>query len=603
MSVSGGPHRLVFFASPRARRSRSASAIRKGSFVDISSTTCDTGSRVPPATSVFPDVISREFGAPRIGLKHRRYIQVVLRLYEDVASVLASFDIDCCAVAYDGTKVHIAPRGLRALNSGCNLVDLSRRSLTYESRLLKYAFRGFSIGVPSHLFQPGRVSPTLYDQPTKFKGLLRGLRGLARLCVLDWLATKAATKQCPWATVCDVPREVVLESEQRPPLGANSSPIGPTAVVEPLRTPFSEIQIPCPLPNSAAAEYGGRNYTKRYLSEAAFRHEAAAEARGEELPIVHGEEDQALYGGGRELIPWRAGFDARRLKNHVVSLQQPVTMGEDGEEFIASSVPVAARSGLLPSEDLVDCGYDVRTLINVATIIRNKTRGSFFPVGAAGWSDGVHSAEPELLCRVAVLTTYCTSISAAFLLFVKELKRLGLLPASSPHSSNVHLFNKQGLVIADAAKAAPATELMRVLETNRRFLYALNAKEFFFEQITPLLIAAHPKLYSNDKSNWSKRHAVNTECERIWTGMRRRHRLAWVKVAGLMKHKIACQFDFFEWKPTNLRFVGTCAHCSALLQQRHSCSRCKSVMYCSRECQRASWPAHKKLCTPQSLSP
>jgi hypothetical protein len=51
-------------------------------------------------------------------------------------------------VGYNGTDVYALPRARRAINKAYNLVDLSRRSLTYEVRLHKYAKRGFAVAVP-----------------------------------------------------------------------------------------------------------------------------------------------------------------------------------------------------------------------------------------------------------------------------------------------------------------------------------------------------------------------------------------------------------------------------------------------------------------------
>jgi hypothetical protein len=72
--------------------------------------------------------------------------------------VLIGFDIDCCSVGFDGTHVYAIPRSRRALNYSVNIVDMSRRSYTYETRLIKYAQRKFAIAVPGlpfdSLFHP-----------------------------------------------------------------------------------------------------------------------------------------------------------------------------------------------------------------------------------------------------------------------------------------------------------------------------------------------------------------------------------------------------------------------------------------------------------------
>lgn len=75
-------------------------------------------------------------------------IQIICRLYHSIEQVLLGFDIDCCCVAYDGKKVITIPRGIRALKTKSNIVDVTRQSTSYEARLIKYAKRNFVISVP-----------------------------------------------------------------------------------------------------------------------------------------------------------------------------------------------------------------------------------------------------------------------------------------------------------------------------------------------------------------------------------------------------------------------------------------------------------------------
>ena len=63
-----------------------------------------------------------------IASKSRRNLQIVLRIYPDVASILAEFDIDSCALAFDGTTVYATERSRRALTTRVNLVDTAFRS-------------------------------------------------------------------------------------------------------------------------------------------------------------------------------------------------------------------------------------------------------------------------------------------------------------------------------------------------------------------------------------------------------------------------------------------------------------------------------------------
>ena len=48
--------------------------------------------------------------------------------------MLASFDVDCCAFAYDGHQVLCTARAIRAAVTRCNAIDLQRRSALHPGR-------------------------------------------------------------------------------------------------------------------------------------------------------------------------------------------------------------------------------------------------------------------------------------------------------------------------------------------------------------------------------------------------------------------------------------------------------------------------------------
>jgi hypothetical protein len=94
-------------------------------------------------------------------------VQVVLRLYRTISEIAVGFDVDSSCCLYDGKyarfpflyilpqlmilighRVYLSPRAIIALMTRCNMVDLTRRSLSYEARLIKYRSRGFEIEVP-----------------------------------------------------------------------------------------------------------------------------------------------------------------------------------------------------------------------------------------------------------------------------------------------------------------------------------------------------------------------------------------------------------------------------------------------------------------------
>ncbi|CAG8569665.1 18096_t:CDS:10 [Rhizophagus irregularis] len=110
-----------------------------------------------------------------------RHIQIILRLYNSPSEILTGFDVDCCCVGFDGKNVWALPRAHQAIIKQCNTVDLTRRSPSYEMRLVKYAERGFEIKVPS--LDRSRIDPTIYEKS------FEKLNGLARLLVLERLNT------------------------------------------------------------------------------------------------------------------------------------------------------------------------------------------------------------------------------------------------------------------------------------------------------------------------------------------------------------------------------------------------------------------------------
>ena len=122
-------------------------------------------------------------GDPRSRRRHceshwcPRRIQVVFRLYKSIAEVLMGFDLDASCFGYDGSRLWCLPRARRAVNGRLNVVDPSRQSVTYETRLLKYAERGFAIAVPG--LEPQRLDASATLRPW------HEVNGLARLlCVI-----------------------------------------------------------------------------------------------------------------------------------------------------------------------------------------------------------------------------------------------------------------------------------------------------------------------------------------------------------------------------------------------------------------------------------
>jgi hypothetical protein len=111
--------------------------------------------------------------------KQNRHIQIILRNYKTKQEILASFDVDCCAFGYDGSKVLCTPRGLYAMTHGVNIVDVSKKSDSYEYRLAKYGKRGYAVYLPC--FNEDLINEQIFIKPPY------QLRGLAKLLALEKL--------------------------------------------------------------------------------------------------------------------------------------------------------------------------------------------------------------------------------------------------------------------------------------------------------------------------------------------------------------------------------------------------------------------------------
>ena len=90
---------------------------------------------------------------------HRR-LQIVLKLQAAPTDVLLNFDLDVCAIGFDGSRVLMLPRCARAIETGYSVFTmdlvwghhLSERRASQEVRIFKYADRGFGLRIlPSYV--------------------------------------------------------------------------------------------------------------------------------------------------------------------------------------------------------------------------------------------------------------------------------------------------------------------------------------------------------------------------------------------------------------------------------------------------------------------
>ncbi|KAL8655587.1 MAG: hypothetical protein Q9210_000797 [Variospora velana] len=139
-----------------------------------------------------------------------RRIQIILKLLPSPLDILLNFDLDVCAVGFDGSQVLMLPRCARALETGYSTFTmdliwghhLGPRRETQEVRVFKYADRGFGLRIlPSYIHSlekdhfgdtklSQRFSPVLGDAKVKndCKGPTRVFEGEPGLKTLRRIA-------------------------------------------------------------------------------------------------------------------------------------------------------------------------------------------------------------------------------------------------------------------------------------------------------------------------------------------------------------------------------------------------------------------------------
>lgn len=98
-----------------------------------------------------------------IGDKYK--IQLILRLYKTISEILHGFDLGCSAIGFDGKQLYFTSLSKFSYEYMCNIVDTTRRSTTYEKRLMKYFDRGFDIILPHLDITKLRKRYIKYDLP------------------------------------------------------------------------------------------------------------------------------------------------------------------------------------------------------------------------------------------------------------------------------------------------------------------------------------------------------------------------------------------------------------------------------------------------------
>ncbi len=158
---------------------------------------------------------------------HRNTVQLVLKYYASIPQVLDSFDLDSCCFAYYQGSIWYNDRAKRVLACGYNIVDVRRRSSSFEYRLLKYHHK-YGIGIAI----PGFIYYRLERTRAPFVGLSRLLHGLNSTCRISEyeLSGQITQSQCPYTLLNNL-RSLVGSSAINSIVLKFNSPVDNVAVI------------------------------------------------------------------------------------------------------------------------------------------------------------------------------------------------------------------------------------------------------------------------------------------------------------------------------------------------------------------------------------
>nr|WBF70804.1 ankyrin repeat protein [Megavirus caiporensis] len=91
-------------------------------------------------------------------------VQLIFRLYKSISEILHGFDLGSSAVGFDGSDIYFTSLGKFCHEYSCNIIDTTRRSTTYEYRLVKYFDRGFNIVLPKLNLSKLKTTYHKYDE-------------------------------------------------------------------------------------------------------------------------------------------------------------------------------------------------------------------------------------------------------------------------------------------------------------------------------------------------------------------------------------------------------------------------------------------------------
>lgn len=136
-----------------------------------------------------------------------REYQFILRIYSSISEILHGFDVDSCCTGFDGKNVYLTRRADYALKHMINVVDFDRMSPTYETRLIKYMSRGFSVYVPDFSWDQIAI-----QKIPEYVELMKFWRN--KIEEVQWQMNTKSTITIGSLTIMDLEQEVEFKKEK-----------------------------------------------------------------------------------------------------------------------------------------------------------------------------------------------------------------------------------------------------------------------------------------------------------------------------------------------------------------------------------------------------
>jgi hypothetical protein len=166
--------------------------------------------------AINPDAVVRSEFA--ISFMCRLPTQIILTSDCTPEQVLQHFDVDSCCFCYTNGKFFGLKRGIRALQTQVNVVDMDRRTYAYEYRLVKYYKRGFDVLIPGIHFDD-LSQEKLQEERHGVALLARYDEIKSPFGIRSYYEKGTATCGSPWSDVA-IAYDAILRGKQPATVGA-----------------------------------------------------------------------------------------------------------------------------------------------------------------------------------------------------------------------------------------------------------------------------------------------------------------------------------------------------------------------------------------------